>query len=253
MQAHKLRPGSLNKHVRHRGVRREGRGRAGAGRGSRRRAYAPPRARVCTLVLERVTREINERYPATKDSNPTVVGLRTFGARRVALARRDAPVSHHRRQDPDGVRVQERGDVHRGGARARLHRTEGGGSWTSSRPGPRPARRPPSALNLVMYTQARAMMSDIAQAQGREVTPFETFLAGAIAGGIATFATHPPDVLRTRRSSRDGRPSRKRRGGGVKAVGRIHAEDREADAAASGDVESVGVRREESGRTSPSP
>jgi hypothetical protein len=49
-----------------------------------------------------------------------------------------------------------------------------------------------------MYTQARAMMSDIAAAQGREVTPFETFLAGAIAGGIATFATHPPDVLRTR-------------------------------------------------------
>ena len=41
-------------------------------------------------------------------------------------------------------------------------------------------------------------MADFAAAGGREVTALDTLIAGAVAGGIATFATHPPDVLRTR-------------------------------------------------------
>ena len=57
---------------------------------------------------------------------------------------------------------------------------------------------PFSGLNLVMYTQMRRVMNDFATSQGREATAFDTFIAGAIAGGFATFATHPPDVLRTR-------------------------------------------------------
>ena len=65
---------------------------------------------------------------------------------------------------------------------------------------------PFSGLNLVMYTQTRAMMSAAAEAQGREMTPLDTLVAGAIAG-FATFATHPPDVLRTRAQLRVPRPS----------------------------------------------
>ena len=57
---------------------------------------------------------------------------------------------------------------------------------------------PFSGLNLLMYTKARGAMADLAAVQGREVTALDTFVAGAVAGGIATFATHPPDVLRTR-------------------------------------------------------
>jgi hypothetical protein len=50
----------------------------------------------------------------------------------------------------------------------------------------------------LMYTKARAVMADYARGQGRELTALDTLIAGAVAGGIATFATHPPDVLRTR-------------------------------------------------------
>jgi len=57
---------------------------------------------------------------------------------------------------------------------------------------------PFSGLNLVLYTQMRRVMNDFAASQGREVNTFETFVAGAIAGGLATFATSPPDVIRTR-------------------------------------------------------
>lgn len=57
---------------------------------------------------------------------------------------------------------------------------------------------PFSGLNLLMYTKARAVMADYARGQGRELTALDTLIAGAVAGGIATFATHPPDVLRTR-------------------------------------------------------
>ena len=64
---------------------------------------------------------------------------------------------------------------------------------------------PFSGLNLVMYTQMRTVMGEVAVAQGRETDAMDTFFAGAVAGGVATFLTHPPDVLRTRVQL--GRPS----------------------------------------------
>ena len=48
------------------------------------------------------------------------------------------------------------------------------------------------------YRRYQAHEADLAAARGREVTALDTLIAGAVAGGIATFATHPPDVLRTR-------------------------------------------------------
>jgi solute carrier family 25 protein 38 len=202
MQAHKLRPGSLNKSmfatagcvVRDEGVRGLWAGvtasciRTAAGAG------------LYFLVLERVTREINERYPATKDSNPTVVGLRTFGvgaASRSLAATLLCPITVVKtRMEYASMSGGTYTGV--GHALVSIGRKEGARGLFSGLGSTLLRDAPFSGLNLVMYTQARAMMSDIAAAQGREVTPFETFLAGAIAGGIATFATHPPDVLRTR-------------------------------------------------------
>ena len=94
MQAHKLRPGSLNKSmfatagcvVRDEGVRGLWAGvtasciRTAAGAG------------LYFLVLERVTREINERYPATKDSNPTVVANAVAALSEVAVTSGDDDV-----------------------------------------------------------------------------------------------------------------------------------------------------------------
>ena len=107
---------------------------------------------------------------------------------------------------------------------------------------------PFSGLNLVVYTQTRKMMQDMRAKEGRAMTPFDTFVAGAISGGVATFLTHPPDVLRTRDTAeerqRDVRVRRRGRGR-AGAVGRVAAEDRATDAAAGDDVEPVRVRREE--------
>jgi len=57
---------------------------------------------------------------------------------------------------------------------------------------------PFSGLNLLVFTQTRALMKDVARMQNRETGALDTFIAGALAGAAATFLTHPPDVIRTR-------------------------------------------------------
>jgi solute carrier family 25 protein 38 len=57
---------------------------------------------------------------------------------------------------------------------------------------------PFSGLNLLVFTQTRALMKEVARMQNREVGAVDTFIAGALAGAGATFLTHPPDVIRTR-------------------------------------------------------
>ncbi len=53
---------------------------------------------------------------------------------------------------------------------------------------------PYSGLYLLMFSNLRdAMGSD-----GQAASPATSFAAGALAGGLATFMTHPPDVMRTR-------------------------------------------------------
>ena len=57
---------------------------------------------------------------------------------------------------------------------------------------------PFSGLNLLIFTQTRSMMKEVARLQNREIDAVDTFIAGALAGAGATFLTHPPDVIRTR-------------------------------------------------------
>lgn len=210
MQAHKMRAGSAGGSnnmfatagcvVRHEGVRGLWAGvtascvRTAAGAG------------LYFLLLERVTRELNAKFPVGgKDCNHNqnqtfLAGLRTFGVGAVSrslAATLLCPITVVKTRmeyaSVSGVTYTGVGQaLYSIGAKEGVKGLFSGLGSTLLRDAPF------SGLNLVMYTQIRSVMSDFATSQGREVTAFETFVAGAIAGGFATFATHPPDVLRTR-------------------------------------------------------
>lgn len=152
------------------------------------------------LVLERVTRELNAKFPLGKDCNQTFVGLRTFGvgaASRSLAATLLCPITVVKtRMEYASVSGATYTGV--GQALYSIGSKEGVKGLFSGLGSTLLRDAPFSGLNLVMYTQLRRLMNDFAASQGREATAFDTFMAGAISGGFATFATHPPDVLRTR-------------------------------------------------------
>ena len=223
-----------------------------SGRGFRHRVYAPAAgAGLYFLLLERVTRELNERFPMGKDASSTAVGARTFAvgaASRSLAATLLCPVTVVKtRMEYASMSGAKYAGVTN--ALWTIGRNEGARGLFSGLGSTLLRDAPFSGLNLVMYTQTRAMMSAAAEAQGREMTPLDTLVAGAIAGG----SQRSPRIRRTcferERSSRVPRPSEDPGGGGdARAVGGIHAENRAANPTASVDVESVRVRREKSGR-----
>lgn len=152
------------------------------------------------LLLERVTRELNARFPPAKDKNQTLDGLRTFSMGAVSrslAATLLCPITVVKtRMEYASVSGTTYTGV--GQALVSIGSKEGVKGLFSGLGSTLLRDAPFSGLNLVMYTQMRAVMQEVAVSQGRDTSAFETFVAGAIAGGIATFATHPPDVLRTR-------------------------------------------------------
>mmetsp|Transcript_69 Transcript_69/g.135 ORF Transcript_69/g.135 Transcript_69/m.135 type:complete len:327 (-) Transcript_69:1342-2322(-) len=152
------------------------------------------------LLLERVSIELNERFPVGKDTNPTMAGLRMFGAGAVSrslAATLLCPITVVKTRmeysSMGGAKYTGVGQaLYSIGAKEGFRGLFSGLGSTLLRDAPF------SGLNLVMYTQMRGVMNNYAASQGRETNAFETLVAGAIAGGLATFATHPPDVIRTR-------------------------------------------------------
>jgi solute carrier family 25 protein 38 len=159
------------------------------------------------LLLERVTRELNAKFPVSKDSSQTVQGARTFAvgaaARALAAANLGPHTVVHTRMEYASIS----GTTYTGVANAlyTIGAKEGMKGLFSGLGSTLLRDAPFSGLNLVMYTQMRTVMGEVAVAQGRETDAMDTFFAGAVAGGVATFLTHPPDVLRTRVQL--GRPS----------------------------------------------
>jgi solute carrier family 25 protein 38 len=159
------------------------------------------------LLLERVTRELNAKFPVSKDSSQTVQGARTFAvgaASRALAAALLCPLTVVKtRMEYASIS----GTTYTGVANAlyTIGAKEGMKGLFSGLGSTLLRDAPFSGLNLVMYTQMRTVMGEVAVAQGRETDAMDTFFAGAVAGGVATFLTHPPDVLRTRVQL--GRPS----------------------------------------------
>jgi solute carrier family 25 protein 38 len=159
------------------------------------------------LLLERVTRELNAKFPVSKDSSQTVQGARTFAvgaASRALAAAMLGPLTVVKtRMEYASIS----GTTYTGVANAlyTIGAKEGMKGLFSGLGSTLLRDAPFSGLNLVMYTQMRTVMGEVAVAQGRETDAMDTFFAGAVAGGVATFLTHPPDVLRTRVQL--GRPS----------------------------------------------
>jgi solute carrier family 25 protein 38 len=152
------------------------------------------------LLLERVSRELNQRFPKAEGdkANAAFAGARTFAvASRALAATALCPITVVKTR----MEYASMSGVTYSGVFNALWQvaSKEGARGMFSGLGSTLARDAPfSGLNLLMYTKARAAMADFAAAQGREVTALDTLVAGAVAGGIATFATHPPDVLRTR-------------------------------------------------------
>jgi len=159
------------------------------------------------LLLERVTRELNAKFPVSKDSSQTVQGARTFAvgaASRALAAAMLCPLTVVKtRMEYASIS----GTTYTGVANAlyTIGAKEGMKGLFSGLGSTLLRDAPFSGINLVMYTQMRTVMGEVAVAQGRETDAMDTFFAGAVAGGVATFLTHPPDVLRTRVQL--GRPS----------------------------------------------
>ena len=154
------------------------------------------------LLLERVSRELNQRFPRVEGDKASAAadGARKFavGATSRALAATLlCPITVVKTR----MEYAAMSGVTYSGVRNALWQvaSKEGARGLFSGLGSTLARDAPfSGLNLLMYTEARRAMADLAAARGREVTALDTLIAGAVAGGIATFATHPPDVLRTR-------------------------------------------------------
>ena len=203
MQAHKLRPGSINKSmfktagcvVRDEGIRGLWSGvtascvRTAAGAG------------LYFLLLERVTKEVNARFPESPNASQSSVALmKTFAVGAVSRSLAATLLCPLTVVKTRMEYTSMSGTAYTGvtNALVTIGRTEGMRGLFSGLGSTLLRDAPFSGLNLVVYTQTRKMMQDMRAKEGRAMTPFDTFVAGAISGGVATFLTHPPDVLRTR-------------------------------------------------------
>lgn len=154
------------------------------------------------FLLERVTRELNQRFPKVEGekSSAAAEGARMFAvgaASRGLAATLLCPITVVKtRMEYAAMSGATYHGV--GNALWQVASKEGARGLFSGLGSTLARDAPFSGLNLLMYYKARAMMADVAAGQGRELTALDTLIAGAVAGGIATFATHPPDVLRTR-------------------------------------------------------
>ena len=145
------------------------------------------------LLLERVSRELNQRFPKAEGdkAGAAFAGARTFAvgaASRALAATLLCPITVVKTR----MEYASMSGVTYSGVFNALWQvaSKEGARGMFSGLGSTLARDAPfSGLNLLMYTKARAAMAARA---GREVTALDTLVAGAVAGGIATFATHPP-------------------------------------------------------------
>ena len=148
------------------------------------------------FLLERVTKEFSAREGAKTESSFTrSVTMFTAGAsaRTVAAVLLNPITVVKTRMEYGGV--QGKGVFT---ALADVARKEGSRGLFSGVGTTVMRDAPFSGLNLLLFTQTRSLMSEVARLQQRETGAFDTFVAGALAGAGATFMTHPPDVIRTR-------------------------------------------------------
>ena len=151
------------------------------------------------FLLERVTKELASSFNREKASSFEQSAM-TFGAgcsaRMVAAVLLNPITVVKTRMEYAGAG----GGTTRGLVLtfANVARKEGAGGLFSGL-GSTVARDAPfSGLNLLLFTQTRSFMHEVARMQQREAGAVDTFIAGALAGAGATFITHPPDVIRTR-------------------------------------------------------
>jgi solute carrier family 25, member 38 len=139
---------------------------------------------------------LDERWPRDEEGKPALPALRTFslGAfSRATAAVVFCPITVVKTRMEYGAvsGVRYRNTLHALVTIGRQERLRG----LFSGLGPTLLRDAPySGLYLVMFTHLR----DRLDAAGYSGSPHLSFLAGALAGSLATFATHPPDVVRTR-------------------------------------------------------
>jgi solute carrier family 25 protein 38 len=153
------------------------------------------------LLLERVTKEVNARFPESPNASQSSVALmKTFAVGAVSRSLAATLLCPLTVVKTRMEYTSMSGTAYTGvtNALVTIGRTEGMRGLFSGLGSTLLRDAPFSGLNLVVYTQTRKMMQDMRAKEGRAMTPFDTFVAGAISGGVATFLTHPPDVLRTR-------------------------------------------------------
>ena len=164
-------------------------------------AQLPPRS-LCSppglyfLCLSSAQKVLEERWPRDAEGKPALPALRTFslGAfSRATAAVVFCPITVVKTRMEYGAvsGVRYRNTLHALVTIGRQERLRG----LFSGLGPTLLRDAPySGLYLLMFTHLR----DRLDAAGYAGSPHLSFLAGALAGSLATFATHPPDVVRTR-------------------------------------------------------
>ena len=144
------------------------------------------------LLLERVSRELNQRFPKAEGDTAGAAadaarGARTFAvgaASRALAATLLCPITVVKTRmeyaSMSGVTYSGVGN-----ALWQVANKEGARGLFSGLGSTLARDAPFSGLNLLMYTKARGAMADLAAAQGREVTALDTFVAGAVAGGLS--------------------------------------------------------------------
>ena len=147
------------------------------------------------LCLSSTQKALAERWPKDRDGSPRLASPRTFslGAfSRATAAVVFCPITVVKtRMEYAAVSGERfRGTWHALSTIARTERLRG----LFSGLGPTLLRDAPySGLYLLLFSHLRGALGE----EGKS-SPATSFVAGALAGGLATCATHPPDVVRTR-------------------------------------------------------